>query len=129
MLPSYRVVMTGDFDKKIAEALGLLESNKRSCVMPMAELMQTRWRQRAPYDSIHHKQGEQHYRDSIKVEVMSENAYGVVIQVASDKWYADLLEYGDSKMAAEPSFRPALDRTSQDGPALIGEALMTVLRK
>ncbi len=129
MMPTLRVQLTGDFDKKVAQALGLVESEKRSCVMPAAELVQNRWQQKAPYDHVHHKPGETHYRDSIEITVESESAYGVVISVSSDKWYGDLLEFGTSKMGAEPSLRPALDASEQDAPALIGELLVAVLKR
>jgi HK97 gp10 family phage protein len=129
MMPTLRAVMTGGFDKQIAKALGMVQSNKRSVVMPAAKMMKTRWQDLAPYDHAHHKAGEEHYRDSIAIAIESESAYGVVITVSSPKWYGDLLEFGTSKMGAEPSVRPALDETEQAAPSMIGEELIAVLKR
>lgn len=127
-LMGFKVVLTPDFEKTLGGARREIAAHQVDLVRPLAEMTRKEWQRKAPFDDRHHKPGTPHFRDTIETRVLAANDFGAVVSVSSPVWYGDLLEFGTSRMAAEPSLRPALDATKARA-ASVGEQIVAILRR
>lgn len=91
--------MVADFQKVIAEAEIEAREQTRDANRRIAEVAAAN----APVGT-ETRPGEPHLRDTIEADQVGENEW--VVTVSSDHWL--YVEFGTSKMAAEPYIRPAI---------------------
>jgi HK97 gp10 family phage protein len=108
-----------DLLRKMESALG--ESAIRKAGAAAASVVIEEARRRVPVGWIQHHQGSKKFpvgfgRDSLLVTFLPEKSVPArqatyAATWAADAYYLRFVEYGTSKMAARPFFRPAIDAT------------------
>ena len=138
MSPS--LAITGVFDgfKELEDRLYILANlgvdpeEIRAVLLPGAELIANAWRAKVPRPGDNHPYATGQYRDSIQVAPSDswEEGNFIGLDIFTDAVneedgfnYPEALEFGTSRMAAQPSAQPAFDENVDEALALSAKAL------
>jgi len=126
-----------ELESRIIRLLFIAETSQiGTALMPGAQLIAERWRAGVPSPGPDHPYSTGRYRDSIQVAYGTEDLYGIPsIDIFTDAINPDDsqypypvgLEYGTSKMRAQPSAQPAFDESVDEAIELAAMTLDTLI--